>query len=99
MGDRVLVGFGSLRALGRKYVEEGPLGSLQGLITRDPEVGQDESDDTGHAAEVEHEKRGLSGIGQWWNRSSQWRVNQGGYGSHCNEPGQPRPSGPRPEEN
>ena len=99
IGDRVLLAFEPLGDLGWKYVEEQPLGSLQGLIPLNPEVGQDEGDDTGHAAEVEDEKRRLSTVGQRRNRSSQRWVNQGGQSSHGDEPGQPRPSGPRPEEN
>ena len=67
ISDRVLLPFEPLGDLRRKNVEEQPLGSLHGLITLDPEVRQDKGDDTGHPAEVEHEKRGLSSVGQWWN--------------------------------
>src|SRR5439155_12069042 len=98
IGDRVLLAFESLSNLRRKNVEEQPFGSLHGLVPLDPEVRQDESDDAGHPAEVEHEKRGLSSVGQWWNRSSQRRVNHGGDGRHGDKACQPCPSCPRPEE-
>src|SRR5256885_14358986 len=42
IGDRVLLAFEPLGNLRWKYVEQQPLGSLHGLITLDPEVGQDE---------------------------------------------------------
>src|SRR5438309_833180 len=99
IGDRVLLAFEPLGDLRWKYVEEQPLGSLCGLIPLDPEVSQDEGDDTGHTAEVEDEKRRLSTVGQRRNRSSQRWVNQRGQTSHGDKPGQPRPSSPRPEEN
>src|SRR5438132_2533150 len=99
IGDRVFLAFEPLGDLRWKNVEEQPLGSLHSLVTLDPEVGQDERDTAAHAAQVEYEECSLGTVRQRWNRSSQRCVNQGGHGSHCNEPGQPRPSGPRPEEN
>src|SRR2546428_15426 len=97
--DRVLLAFQPLSDLRWQDVEEQLFGSLHGLVALDPEVGQNEGDDGSHAAQVEYEERSLSTVRQRRNRSSQRRIDQSGHGSHGDEPAQPRPSGPRPEEN